>query len=54
MAEGELFIVSAPSGAGKTSLVDALIRENDPLRVCFPYHAVKTPERAGRHQLSLH
>ena len=33
MAEGELFIVSAPSGAGKTSLVDALIRENDSLRV---------------------
>ena len=32
MAEGELFIVSAPSGAGKTSLVDALIREND--RLC--------------------
>jgi len=33
MAEGELFIVSAPSGAGKTSLVDALIRENDSLCV---------------------
>ena len=33
MAEGELFIVSAPSGAGKTSLVDALIRENDNLCV---------------------
>ena len=33
MAEGELFIVSAPSGAGKTSLVDALIRENDSLSV---------------------
>ena len=32
MTEGELFIVSAPSGAGKTSLVDALIREND--RLC--------------------
>ena len=32
MAKGELFIVSAPSGAGKTSLVDALIREND--RLC--------------------
>lgn len=33
MAEGELFIISAPSGAGKTSLVDALIRENDSLCV---------------------
>ena len=33
MAEGELFIVSAPSGAGKTSLVDALIHENDSLCV---------------------
>ncbi|MEC7549452.1 MAG: guanylate kinase [Pseudomonadota bacterium] len=33
MAEGELFIVSAPSGAGKTALVDALIRENDSLCV---------------------
>ena len=33
MAEGELFIVSAPSGAGKTSLVDALIRVDDSLCV---------------------
>ena len=33
MNEGLLFIVSAPSGAGKTSLVKALIDSTDGIRV---------------------
>lgn len=37
MAKGELFIVSAPSGAGKTSLVDALVSENRRLCVSVSY-----------------
>ena len=37
MGKGELFIVSAPSGAGKTSLVDALVSENRRLCVSVSY-----------------
>ncbi len=33
MSQGTLFIVSAPSGAGKTSLVQALVENSDRLRV---------------------
>ncbi|RZO78255.1 MAG: guanylate kinase [OM182 bacterium] len=33
MAKGKLIIVSAPSGAGKTSLVAALVTDDDSLRV---------------------
>lgn len=33
MATGTLFTISAPSGAGKTSLVNALLAEQDP-RIC--------------------
>ena len=43
MAKGELFIVSAPSGAGKTSLVDALVRENG--RLCVSVSHTTRPKR---------
>ncbi len=43
MAKGELFIVSAPSGAGKTSLVDALISENR--RLCVSVSYTTRPKR---------
>ena len=33
IAQGTLFIISAPSGAGKTSLVKALVEENDSITV---------------------
>ena len=36
-ATGTLYIVSAPSGAGKTTLVKALIDQIDPLRVSFSH-----------------
>ena len=42
-SEGQLFIVSAPSGAGKTSLVDALISEND--RLCVSVSHTTRPKR---------
>tara|TARA_B100000900_G_scaffold98918_1_gene81743 strand:- start:106 stop:735 length:630 start_codon:yes stop_codon:yes gene_type:complete len=42
-ARGELFIVSAPSGAGKTSLVDALISENN--RLCVSVSHTTRPKR---------
>ena len=43
MGKGELFIVSAPSGAGKTSLVDALVSENS--RLCVSVSHTTRPKR---------
>lgn len=45
MAQGTLFIVSAPSGAGKTSLVRALLDATASLRVSVS-HTTRSP-RAG-------
>ena len=51
MSRGALFIVSAPSGAGKTSLIKAL-RERDPdlhLAVSFTTRAPRPDEQDGVH-----
>ena len=38
MNKGKLYIVAAPSGAGKTSLVKALVQSTPPCQgVCIPY-----------------
>ena len=37
MAGGRLFVVAAPSGAGKTSLVKELLRREPLLRVCVSH-----------------
>jgi len=37
MAGGRLFVVAAPSGAGKTSLVKALLQREPALRVCVSH-----------------
>jgi guanylate kinase len=42
---GTLFTVSAPSGAGKTSLVNALLRDNPSLRVSVSH--TTRPKRPG-------
>ena len=34
---GKLFVVTAPSGAGKTSLIDAVMREDPTLRISVSY-----------------
>lgn len=44
-ATGILYTVSAPSGAGKTSLVNALIQGNDSLRVSISH--TTRPKRPG-------
>jgi len=48
---GLLFIVSAPSGAGKTSLVDALLRHEPgvSLSVSYTTRAPREGEEEGRH-----
>jgi len=51
MSDGTLFIVSAPSGAGKTSLVKALLERDPSLRlaVSFTTRAPRPGERNGVH-----
>ena len=46
MASGTLYIISAPSGAGKTSLVNALLKDNDPL-LCVSVSHTTRPIRPG-------
>ncbi len=51
MLEGTLYIVSAPSGAGKTSLLKELVDGRDDLHVCVS-HTTRAPrpgEEAGVH-----
>lgn len=47
---GNLFIISAPSGAGKTSLVSALLKSNEhiALSVSFTTRAPRTGETDGK------
>ena len=42
---GLLFVITAPSGAGKTSLIDAVLREDPALRLSISY--TTRPPRAG-------
>jgi len=46
MAHGTLFTISAPSGAGKTSLVNALLKDNDP-RICVSVSHTTRARRPG-------
>jgi len=50
-AKGTLFIISAPSGAGKTSLVKALCENNSSLRtsVSFTTRTIRPGEENGVH-----
>ena len=45
MSSGKLFIISAPSGAGKTSLVDAIVAADPNLMVSISY--TTRPQRPG-------
>lgn len=48
--KGKLFVVTAPSGAGKTSLINALLREDPRLRLSVSYttRAPRPGEQNGR------
>ncbi len=45
MSKGKLFIVTAPSGAGKTTLVNKLIKQDEKLRVSISH--TTRPSRLG-------
>lgn len=51
MLEGTLYIVSAPSGAGKTSLLKVLVDGRDDLNVCVSHttRAARPGEETGVH-----
>jgi guanylate kinase len=52
-AAGTLYIVSAPSGAGKTSLVKALIEQIDTLRVSIS-HTTRAPRPGEMNGVNYH
>jgi len=52
-ATGTLYIVSAPSGAGKTSLVKALIEQIDTLRVSIS-HTTRAPRPGEMDGVNYH
>ncbi|WP_248918013.1 guanylate kinase [Pseudomonas entomophila] len=52
-SSGTLYIVSAPSGAGKTSLVTALIRDDQHVRVSVS-HTTRTMRPGEEHGVNYH
>ena len=49
MRKGRLFVVTAPSGAGKTSLIDAVMRDDPSLKISVSYttRAPRPGEKEG-------
>ena len=50
---GKLFVITAPSGAGKTSLIDALMREDPTLKISVSY-TTRAPRPGERHGVDYH
>jgi guanylate kinase len=54
MAQGTLFTISAPSGAGKTSLVNALLADNDPRTCVSVSHTTRAMRPGEQHGVNYH
>ena len=50
---GELFVITAPSGAGKTSLIDAVMREDPSLKISVSY-TTRAPRPGEKHGVDYH
>ena len=51
--KGRLFVITAPSGAGKTSLIDAIMREDPTLKVSVSY-TTRAPRRGEKNGVEYH
>ncbi len=51
--KGRLFVIAAPSGAGKTSLVDALMRDDPSLKLSISY-TTRPPRPGEKHGVDYH
>jgi guanylate kinase len=51
--KGRLFVVTAPSGAGKTSLIDALMRDDPSLKLSISY-TTRKPRPGEKHGVDYH
>lgn len=54
MARGTLYTISAPSGAGKTSLVNALLALGDPALCVSVSHTTRTMRPGEQHGVNYH
>jgi guanylate kinase len=50
---GRLFVITAPSGAGKTSLIDAVMREDPSLKISVSY-TTRAPRPGEKHGVDYH
>ena len=50
---GKLFVITAPSGAGKTSLIDAVMRDDPTLKISVSY-TTRKPRRGEREGVDYH
>jgi guanylate kinase len=51
--KGKLFVITAPSGAGKTSLIDAVMREDPTLKISVSY-TTRAPRPGEKHAVDYH
>ena len=52
-ARGTLFVITAPSGAGKTSLIEALMREDPTLKISVSY-TTRAPRKGEKDGVDYH
>jgi guanylate kinase len=50
---GKLFVITAPSGAGKTSLIDAVMREDPSLKISISY-TTRAPRPGEKNGVDYH
>ena len=53
MHKGKLFVITAPSGAGKTSLIEAVMREDPSLKISVSY-TTRPPRPGERNGVDYH
>jgi guanylate kinase len=51
--KGSLFVITAPSGAGKTSLIEAVMREDPTLKISVSY-TTRKPRSGEKHGVDYH